>query len=149
MAEGRARFTPEICRVAEASPGDYPAGMGVLVGQVMPGRLAWEVLWAEAEAGVMPPPSAFSMRVGSWEFAAVLFSRSGSGEAELILWADPRVGPAQIFNCVEACLTLAARSGFRTVRARAQDRVFMALEAAGFGERGERSWMKKWLRTTR
>ncbi len=149
VAEADSRPTPGLAGMVSLGPGDFPSNLCLLAGHVRPGRLSWELLWGQAEVGLgLPSPKAFRVRVGSWNFALLLYaipSRDGP-KASAMLWGEPRVGVGQVFDAVEVSLRIASEAGFGRVRAQLWEKFMPSFSAAGFEEMERRPWVRKEIR---
>ncbi len=141
-----ARPAPELAGLVRMGPSDYPSRLALISGDFRPGRLSWRLLWGpeSAELG-LDPPKAFAIRVGSWNFAVLLYRRRRS-QANLVLWGEPEASPGQVFDALEIALRLASEAGFESVSSQHWERFDFAFQAAGFEKSDERPWLRRRVR---
>ena len=145
LMEAETRPAPEEMRVEEVERDEFPVSAMMIAGQTRPSALLWELLWEREKVG-LPSPHVIKVRIGMWQFIIALTKPFPKDDfLYALVWAPMRAGLGQIFDSMEAAITIAYQMGYKRVRTQTWCRYRAAFEGAGFNPMKRFKWMRKKL----
>ncbi len=145
LMEAETRPAPEELRIEDADREEFPVSALMVAGQTRPSALLWELLWEREKVG-LPSPRVIKVRVGMWQFVIALTQPFPKDDfLYALVWAPHRAGLGQIFDSMEAAISIAYEMGYERVRTQTWCRYRAAFEGAGFTPMKRFKWMRKRL----